>query len=296
MLTKVLTEYLRTLHHRRSVRILTAASLFVGLPVIGFYAYFFAVKKIKLDYVPLRLLTVERLKGLKICQISDLHYGPTNKDRGHFEKAIDMINNQAPDLVVLTGDFYQWDPSFLYSLPNILARIRAKIGVFGCLGNHDYGSCYPGENRNDPFEPEVIVAAFANHGIRLLANEAIELTYSGETFNLVGLHDLWSQRFDPDTAFQHVNTEHPTIVLSHNPDTSRLVTQSFDLMLSGHCHGGQVRWPFVGALSLPIKYKEYARGLHKISERKTLYVNRGLGHIFRMRLNSSPEVTLIEFV
>lgn len=290
-------EYFRTLHHKRSIRAVTTASILLGLPFLGAYSYFMAVKRIKLDRFRLPLENEHsRLTGLKIAQISDLHFGPTNNSPKHFHKAVDIINSQSPDIVVLTGDYYQWDPEYLYELPQILARIRAKIGVFGCLGNHDYGSCYPGVLRSDPFEYSVIKSAFEHHGIHILANENLELNYKGNKFNLVGLHDLWSGFFDPNETFSTFNNELPTFVLSHNPDTSVLVEPEFDLMLSGHSHGGQVSWPIVGPLAVPMKNKHLHRGLYQFSFRKRLYVNRGLGHTFRMRLNSPPEVTLIEIV
>lgn len=297
MLSNTAKEYLRTLHHKKIVRVMTTAIIMLGLPFVGFYSYFFAVRRIKLDHIKITIdNAVASIKGLKIMQLSDLHFGPTNSNSDHFDRAVDIINAHKPDLMFLTGDYYQWDPDFLHGLPKILSRIRTKMGIYGCLGNHDYGSCFPGELKNDPFEHTIIKEAFDRHGIHILANEHLKLTYKGNHFNLVGLHDLWSGLFDPVHTFEKVDTALPTLVLSHNPDTASIVESDFDLMLSGHSHGGQVTWPIFGALSLPMKNRHHHRGYHKISERKQLYVNRGLGYTFRMRLNSPPEVTLIELV
>lgn len=297
MFKTAVKEYFRTMHKKRSVRAVTAATILVGLPVLGPYAYFIAVRRLKLEHVPVALSGPPAdLKGLKIIQISDLHFGPTNKDTGRFHRAVDIINTQKPDLVCLTGDYYQWDPGYLHDLPEILGRIRSRLGVFACLGNHDYGSCYPGELKNDPFEYTAIQDAFAKNDIRILANEAVVLKYKRQLFNLVGLHDLWSGLFDPEDAFNGVNDNLPTIVLSHNPDTAHLVPHNFDLMLSGHSHGGQVSWPLVGPIGIPLKNRHLHRGFHPLDKRKKLYVNRGLGHTFRMRLNSPPEISLIEIV
>ncbi len=297
ILNNAAKEYLRTLHHRKAVRAITTAIIMLGLPFIGFYSYFFAVKRIKLDHKKIKIdHPNSSLKGLKIMQISDLHFGPTNSDTGHFHRAIDIINAHKPDLMVLTGDYYQWDPTYLHELPRMLSRIRSKMGIYGCFGNHDYGSCFPGVLKNDPFEHHIIREAFDRHGIRILANEHVELDYNGNKFNLVGLHDLWSGYFDPHQTFASVDQNNPTILLSHNPDTASIVESHFDLMLSGHSHGGQVSWPIIGPLAVPMKNRHHRRGYHKITDRKQLYVNRGLGHTFRMRLNSPPEVTLIEMV
>lgn len=297
LLNTAVKEYLRTLHHRKTVRAITTATILMGLPFVGAYSYFISVNRIKLDKLPFALHNEHSdLKGMRIVQISDLHYGPTNKSTQRFHRAVDLINAQRPDIVVLTGDYYQWDPDYLHELPKIMSRIRAKIGIYGCLGNHDYGSCYPGVLKCDPFEHSIIESTFERNGIHILANEAITLKYKGNQFNLVGLHDLWSGLFDPDKAFENVDLKVPTFLLSHNPDTAKLVDPEFDLMLSGHSHGGQVSWPVIGPLAMPMKNREHHRGFHAISKRKNLYVNRGLGHTFRMRLNSPPEVTLIEIV
>jgi uncharacterized protein len=291
------TEYFRTLHHKKAVRAVTAASLMVGLPVVGVYGYLRAVKNFKLDYVPLKLNNKHSsIKGMKIIHISDLHYGPTNKDKKYFNKIFDHINAQQADLIVLTGDFFQWDPKYLYELPEMLSRLRAKIGIYGCLGNHDYGSCYPGSVENDPFEHHITKDALERKDIRILTNESELLTFKGETFNLLGLHDLWSNKCDPKTTFANVDTSLPTFVLSHNPDTVHMVNQDFDLMLSGHSHGGQLTWPIFGSFVVPQRSQNLKRGLHHISNRKRIYINRGLGHTFRMRINSAPEITLFEIV
>lgn len=288
-------EYLRTLHHKKSIRAITTTAILLGLPFFGAYSYFFAVRQMKVDKVKVKIKNSHsNLKGLKICQISDLHFGPTNKDKAHFNRAVDLINAQNPDLVFLTGDYYQWDPSYLHGLPRLLSRLRAKIGVYASLGNHDYGSCYPGEQKNDPFEYHIIKEAFERQGITVLTNQSEELEWKGQKFNVVGLHDYWSGMMDPDEAFAQTNLQLPTFLLSHNPDTIELVPYSFDVMFSGHCHGGQMKWPLVGTLVMPVKNEDFCRGLHQITERKHLYVNRGLGYTFRMRVNSIPEVTAME--
>lgn len=279
------------------IRGVAAASVMITMPVVGFYSYFWGVKKAQLDHIPLPLANKNsNLRGLKIAQISDLHYGPSNADEKYFDLAINMIHSQKPDLIVLTGDYYQWDPDYIDGLPRILSQLSAPLGTYGIFGNHDYGACYPGKTKCDPFDHNVLRESFARHGIPLLGNEVRSLNFRGEKFNLVGLHDLWSGMFDPTEAFREVDKSLPTFVLSHNPDTIDLVEHEFDLMLSGHVHGGQVSFPIIGPLAVPVKDRRRRRGLHHITDRKKLYVNRGLGFNFRLRINSPPEVTLIEIV
>lgn len=290
-------EYVRQLHHKRAVRAAAAVAVIAGLPIIGAYGYFFAVKKVRVDRVFFPLSHKHPgLKGLRVAQISDLHYGPTNRDHKFFNKTVDLILNEKPDIIFLTGDYYQWDPEYIAELPPLLSRLAAPLGVFGVFGNHDYGACYPGTMYCDPFDHNRLKSLFGDNGIVMLANESLGITYKESRFNLVGLHDLWSGFFDPETAYRHVDTKHPTIVLSHNPDTAHLVKPDYDLMLSGHVHGGQISLPWIGPIAVPVKNRHLRRGLHQISDRKHIYVNRGLGYTFRMRWNSPPEVTLLEIV
>lgn len=113
---------------------------------------------------------------------------------------------------------------------------------------------------------------------------------------IVGLGDFWTDHFQPEAAFSSAESRPPTILLSHNPDSiHELARYPFDLMLSGHAHGGQISLPFIGPLAVPIKERHLRKGLHKLYER-WLYVNRGLGFIFKARLLSRPEITCLELV
>jgi len=296
-MSKSLKEKIRMLHQKRTIRAIAGAAVVMGMPVIGAYSYFIAPQRVRVDSLKLNLASrYPKLSGLKIAQISDIHYGPSNASEKRFEKILGLIAAQKPDLLVMTGDYYQWDPTYQQRLPEILGQIKTPLGTFGSLGNHDYGSCYPGELHSDPFDHQTIRDEFAKHNIIMLANEHVPLVYQNEVFNLVGLHDLWSGLFDPEKTFSNIDTTQATIVLSHNPDTAPLVVSDFDLMLSGHSHGGPIKLPGLKPFGGCVKNKEHKRGFHQLSERKHLYVNRGLGHNFKMRLGSLPEITLIEVV
>ncbi len=290
-------ETFRLLHQKRLIRAIAGAAVVMGVPVVGAYSYFVAPNRVRVDQLKLRLShRYPGLKNLKIAQISDIHYGPSHSNDKHFAKILRLIDAQKPDLLVMTGDYYQWDPTYQKRLPAILGQIQTPLGTFGSFGNHDYGSCYPGQTACDPFDYRTLKADFAEHGIVMLANETLPMAYNNTTFNLVGLHDLWSGLFNPTEGFARADTNLATIVLSHNPDTACLVEPEFDLMLSGHSHGGQVKLPGLKPFGGHIKNKALKRGFHQLSERKHLYVNRGLGHNFKMRLGSPPEITLIEVV
>lgn len=296
-MSRSLKEKIRQLHHKRTIRAIAGAAVVMGMPVVGAYSYFIAPKRVKVDKLNIALSQrYPALQGLKIAQISDIHYGPSNASEKHFKKILSMIANEKPDMLVMTGDYYQWDPSYQKRLPEILGEIKTPIGTFGSFGNHDYGSCYPGTLNSDPFDFQTIKHEFGKQGIVMLANEHAQIEYKDTTFNLVGLHDLWSGFFDPEKTFKSINTEQPTFVLSHNPDTAKMVYPEFDLMLCGHSHGGPIKLPGLKPFGGCIQDTHLKRGFHKLSDRKHLYVNRGLGHNFKMRLGSPPEITLIEVV
>lgn len=292
-----LKEKIRLLHHKRTIRAIAGAAVVMGMPVVGAYSYFIAPKRVQVDTLKLPLAArYPELLGLKIAQISDIHYGPSNASEKHFSKILKMIASQKPDMLVMTGDYYQWDPSYQERLPQILGQIQTPLGTYGSFGNHDYGSCYPGTLDCDPFDHKVLKNEFAKNGIVMLAGEHVPIEHNNSTFNLVGLHDLWSGLFDPEASFKNVNTNLATIVLSHNPDTAKLVHPDFDLMLSGHSHGGPIKLPGLKPFGGCVQDQNLKRGFHQLSERKHLYVNRGLGHNFKIRFGSPPEITLIEVV
>lgn len=293
-------EFLRKLHHNKYMRGIIYAVWIVGVPILGFYSYFIESQKPRHNRVTIKLPKKIHpdWESLKIVQISDLHFGPTNNNPAFFRKCVKEINSLNADLVVLTGDFMQWDSSFASELATILSQLKSKRGSYAILGNHDYGVCHPGLPATDPVNHEEIIMAFNQNGIRVLHNESISIDHGTTNqfqFELVGLGDFWTEHFKPHEAFNPINAKrtHPIILLSHNPDSLfQLDEYDFDLMLSGHVHGGQISWPLIGPLVVPVKNRHLRRGLHRIGD-KMLYANRGLGYIFRARLLSPPEITEI---
>ena len=114
----------------------------------------------------------------------------------------------------------------------------------------------------------------------------------------MGLADYWAKEFDPAKAFesragQDNQTAPPTIVLSHNPDSKDPLSQyPWDLLLSGHTHGGQISLPWIGQPLAPVRDKRFVRGLHRWNER-WIHVTAGLGSLHKMRFNCPPEISCI---
>ncbi|EFA83357.1 hypothetical protein PPL_04150 [Heterostelium album PN500] len=190
-------------------------------------------------------LKIERLQiaipyldaPLRLVQISDIHYDhePIRIDDAFLSKVIEAVNNQNPDLIVITGDLVQFKPEPIDNLiSKHLSKLKAKIGIYSILGNHDYKTTHG---------PETIMTALKNSGIKVLHNEtAYPMGKEEGRLQLVGLGDYGRKRvnFRLDMVRDDLAEERRArVVLSHNPDSAfDLEPYPIDLVLSGHTHGG----------------------------------------------------------
>lgn len=227
------------------------------------------------------------LTGATLAHVSDLH-ACTFVDESYLKHSLDRLRALAPDIVVMTGDFVTWErdvPTGLKvaQLTRVLSHFphgrRATIGI---LGNHDYG-----ETWRDGNIAEQITAIASAAGIRVLRNQ-VE-TVAGVDF--IGIDDLWSGRADTRRAFeQRVSTA--AIALCHNPDgLDELSWEGYaGWVLAGHTHGGQCKPPFLPPPILPVKNRRYTAGEIVVDRNRTLYISRGVGHLYRVRFNVRPEI------
>lgn len=293
-------EFFRTLHKRRWIRFIVYVFIVIVFPIIGIYVHFIEPRLLKITHnkIPIKKLP-KSFENFRIAQISDLHFGPTNRSEAFLKKCVEKINNLNPDIVAVTGDFIQWEQKDAKTVAGILSSLQARDGIFAVLGNHDYGICHQNEQPTDPISYEEIIKEFETAGIHVLHNERTALKRGEDFLEIAGLGDYWTLHFKPEKAFegfQYKIDHHAIILLSHNPDSIfELEAFPFDLMLSGHAHGGQVTIPLIGPVNVPLKHKSLRKGLHKIGN-KWLYSNRGLGFVFKMRLLSPPEITCIDLV
>ncbi|OUL22030.1 metallophosphoesterase [Nostoc sp. 106C] len=251
------------------------------------------------------------LEGTKLVQLSDFHYDGLRLSEEMLEEAIALSNEAEPDLVVLTGDYVTDDPTPIHKLAQRLKYLESRYGIYAILGNHDIHYSHSQAEVTD---------AFTRIGIHVLWNE---IAYPlGTELPFVGLADYWSRDFQPAPVITQLDSAIPRIVLSHNPDTAKILQQwRVDLQLSGHTHGGHIVLPGVGPLvfhykkllkKLPkklrrwvpfllgdfskvVRYWEWAQGFHKVGNNQ-LYVNRGLGTYRPGRLFCPPEVTVITLI
>lgn len=256
-----------------------------------------------------------RLRGLRLVQLSDLHFDGIRLSEAMLAQAIATTNAQSPDLICITGDFVTSQPELIHRLTPQLQQLRSTYGTYAVLGNHDLLA-----KRSQ----RVITQALENIGIPVLWNDI--LYPCGEGFALVGLPDFWSRDFAPAPVLDQLPTQLPRLVLSHNPDSAEsLKDWRVDLQLSGHTHGGQINLPLLGVipkyfsalyLQMPpqlqrragllrsftrvMDHWEWARGFHQLPNRlggqNQLYVNRGLGSYWPGRSFCPPEITVITLV
>ena len=231
--------------------------------------------------------------GMKIVQISDLHYSPVVWRR-YLVQFVRWVNELKPDLVVVTGDLITGGYRFAERVGTILHHIRATHGVICTFGNHDYS--IHGKNRSEEGKRrgDHLERSLEKHGMIVLRNEthAINLHGAGRPLMIVGLDDEWSGHIDPTTAWQGVDPSLPIICLNHNPVNARqLLKWPWQWMLSGHTHGRQVATSRLGKHFYGHRYRQFTKGYYTV-EGRHLYVNRGLSYGQRVHEWCRPEVTV----
>ena len=249
--------------------------------------------------VPLKRLP-SAFDGLKVGQITDIHAGPLVPPK-LIRKGVDLIIARRPDLIVLTGDFVSGATKILWTTyggfkqrhydycMEELGRLKAPLGVFAVLGNHDFWS-----------GPEVaakVARGLENIGVRVLRNEAVRIETESQHLYIAGVDDYWENSYSLTKALEGIPEDICRILLSHNPDVNQdveFLKRRIDFIISGHTHGGQIVLPFVGAPYLPSPFgQKYRAGLVRDGERQT-FVSRGLGLFFvPVRLNCPPDVSVI---
>jgi predicted MPP superfamily phosphohydrolase len=270
---------------RRSFLIGSAATMAGS---VAAYSYWYEPARTVLERIT---ITLERLPagfdGVTIAQVTDVHHS-AYVSLEHIRQAVQVLKAEAPDLVVLTGDFVslpEGSRSAVYAEPcaRALADLHGSVGSFAVLGNHDHHVA-----------PDRVTGALQAAGFTVLLNEARPIERHGHRLWICGTDDALVRRADFARATEAVAAGEPAILLAHEPDVADAAAKhSFLLQLAGHSHGGQVRLPLVGAPVLPRLGRKYPAGLYRIGAMQ-LYTSRGLGLIApAVRLNCPPEITLI---
>lgn len=272
------------------IQLLEAGVGAIGAVAVGTLSYGTQVELFNFEVVDVELALprlAPEFDGYRIIHLSDIHHDGLYIDDGHFARAVDMINAQDPDAVLITGDFVsrEIDEDNGPLLARGLGNIKARDGVFASMGNHDYKA-----NISE------LRAILATSGVMELINDVYTLERDGALLNIGGVDDAIEELADLDAVIEKLpDTNSTTILMVHEPDFADIssATGRFDLQLSGHSHAGQICVPSIGPLFKPKLAKKYPVGLYHVRD-MLLYTNRGLGVVkLPIRINCSPEITVI---
>jgi predicted MPP superfamily phosphohydrolase len=228
------------------------------------------------------------LEGFSIVQITDLHVGPTIRDR-FVRRVVERVNALQPDLIAVTGDVIDGPVRDVRPHTDALGELRARHGVFAVTGNHEY---YSGAH--------AWIDEFRRLGMTVLMNQHAVLQHNGAPLLVAGVPDYSAGHFDrahasdPQAALSGAPAGlRPRVLLAHQPRTADAAEAAgFDLQLSGHTHGGQF-WPW--NLFVPLQ-QPYVAGLHRHGT-MWIYISRGTGYWGPpKRLGAPSEITRLRLV
>jgi predicted MPP superfamily phosphohydrolase len=222
-------------------------------------------------------------RGYRLVQVSDIHVDRW-MTRDRLAGVVGLVNEQRADLVALTGDYvthgYRRRAA---DLASGLGALRGRDGVVAVLGNHDHWL-------DARFARDVL----RDSGVIELSNSAHAVRRGEDILHVAGVDDYWTGHARLEAVLGQLPPDGAAILLAHEPDFADLSARTgrFDLQISGHSHGGQVRLPLVGAPVLPPFGQKYPLGLYRVGD-MLQYTNRGVGMLApHIRLNCRPEITV----
>jgi hypothetical protein len=249
--------------------------------------------RVRVDDVALPLRDVApQQQEIRVAHITDLHIGPL-LEAERLAGFVNRVNALGADLIVITGDIFDFDPAYIEEGCRELGKLEARLGVFAVPGNHDVHTGVE----------EVSDAIRQLTEIELLRDAWTEIDVDGSRFVIAGLDDYgegWTERESEHAALDQIAAEIPEgvpcLLLAHRPSYFRHATRlGFSVMLVGHTHGGQIAVPFAHRYNPSRLISHMTRGVFRDGE-TTMYVNRGLGMAgLPLRINCPREIALIRF-
>src|SRR6185369_3430138 len=281
-------EWGRTPVWPRRLRILLSTVMLL-LAFFAFWAFFIEPDRLIVREESIQIDNWPReLDGLKIAVLSDIHAGGSFINDKKLHTIVDRTNALHPDLIVILGDYMSSNGTFRRRVEPevfgaVLKNFRAPLGTYSVLGNHDWW--YSGAK---------VRAGLEQNGIKVLENEVLQINARGVSLWLVGLADLWTRPQRIEQTVAKVPEGQTMIALTHNPDIFPNVPERVPLLLAGHTHGGQVRFPFIGSVVEASEYgQRYERG-HVFENNHHLFVTTGIGtSIVPLRFGVTPEIVLL---
>lgn len=276
----------------RRTFLLSLGGLIAATAATGSYARWIEPRRLKISRHTVPTRTPSARQPIKLLHLTDLHVTDT-ASLEHLARAIDTGLALAPDLACITGDFVTRREHIVTGYVDILRRLSSRVPTFATLGNHDGGiwsANYGGDSSS-----QAVRQLLSDSRIPCIHNSTTAISIHGRPLVLTGLGDLWNGECRPAQAFPAASSPSDAIrvVLSHNPDSkSRLLARDWDLLLSGHTHGGQIGLPFLARRFAPVADKRFLHGLHRW-ENRWLHVGQGVGCLHGIRFACPPEIALL---
>ena len=283
----------RTPRWQKRLRVSLAAIVLL-LAFVVFWAFFIEPNRLVIREQAIQIDNwPQELKGLRIAVISDIHAGGSFIDEKKLRTIVERTNELHPDLIVVLGDYMSgngWTSRRIEPevFGPVLKNLSAPLGVYSVLGNHDWW--YNGDKVRRGLE---------SNGIKVLDDEVMQINARGASLWLVGLADLWTRA--PQTTTEHIaETVNkapqgvPMIALTHNPDIFPRLPPRVPLLIAGHTHGGQVRFPIIGTVVQASRYGDRYVAGHVFENGHHLFVTTGIGtSIMPVRFGVPPEIVLL---
>jgi len=288
------SEYLKLLNRRDFLKLSAFSVLGASLTGLGInYATNIEPNDVEITNINLKLSHLDRaFNGFRLLQISDLHldnWMTPNRLKAIFQ----LVLAQKPDLVAITGDFITYHNHtkglknpYLTDLASALNILSPHQPTLAVLGNHDHEIGAP-----------LIHDAIAAGHITDLSNSVYTIRQGSSSLHFAGMDSMiYSDHgeYDFKALANKTPADGAAVMLVHYPDLAdqTAATGRYDLQISGHSHGGQVIFPWIGPLYTPDGSKKYPIGLYKVGS-MLHYTNRGLGMVgVQLRINCRPEITV----
>ncbi len=244
----------------------------------------------------------DALEGLRVVQLSDIHYYEYSSHSYH-QQVVDTVNHLNADIIITTGDIIHYGSKCLDTGHSFLHQLKARLGKFACLGNHDY---------SDGHRSQGLRVMQREAGFDMLVNDAIILDIDGQPLCISGIDDCRHGTPNIEKAFQTIDASMTHLCLIHNPALAPHVAKAENaphLVMAGHTHGGHVNHMVVNWIQRHLLDHDYQYGWFTFQEKTQLYVTSGVGsasfavhkpeHDFHFalhpfRVNSAPEIAVFD--
>ena len=267
--------------------------LLIFISIIIFIIFFFYYQNNKIvvsNYEYDNISVPKEFNGFKILHISDLH---NKKFRSENNQLLNLIRNQEPDIIVITGDLVDRRKYNLENAIDFIENIKGIAPIYYVSGNHEAWS-----NKYNEVKEELLL-----QGVVVLDNEKLTITKNNSKIDIIGLKD---PGFLPDEDYTTIeidkileelsNSSNFKILLSHRPELFDVYSnKQIDIIFTGHAHGGQFRIPLIGAIFAPDQgfFPKYTAGYYT-NNFSTMFISRGLGNsVIPIRLFNRPEIILV---